>query len=548
MAHTPTAPAHAAGPTPVAEAVGIGKRFGATVALRDARIAVAPGESHALVGRNGAGKSTLVSLLTGLRRPDAGVLRFSGEPAPPVGDIDAWRARVACVYQRSTIIPDLTVAENLFLNRQSSGSLQPIRWRQLRHRAEELLGEYGVDVDAAARARDLTVEQRQFVEIARALSFGARFIVLDEPTAKLDARGIGRLFDKLRDLQRQGVAFLYISHHLQEVYDLCTTVTVYRDATHILTAPVTEVGHRALVEAMTGDTAATTADATAVDPAAGHRAAGPDERPELLTVDGLTLPGVCHGLSLSVRSGEVVGLAGAAASGNVRVGEAVAGLHRAEEGRISVGGRAVRPGSVPSALAAGVGLVPEDRHLQGLVGNRSVAENATLTVTDQLGPFGTVLPSRTRVFARRMIRDLDIKTPGPATPVSALSGGNQQKVVVARALATDPRVLVAVRPTNGVDVKSKEFLLRRVREVADGGKAALIVSDELDDLRVCDRVVVMFHGRVVAEFAPGWRDEQVVAAMEGVGVTDHAAPGTDTDTDADTDADADAPGTDQDER
>ncbi|MGW2047103.1 sugar ABC transporter ATP-binding protein [Streptomyces sp. NPDC001858] len=527
-AATPVAPTPAV-PTPVAEAIGVGKRFGATVALRDARIAVAPGESHALVGRNGAGKSTLVSLLTGLRRPDTGSLRFSGEPAPPVGDIDAWRSRVACVYQRSTIIQDLTVAENLFLNRQSAGPLQPIRWRQLRQRAEELLGEYGVDVDASARARELTVEQRQFVEIARALSFGARFIILDEPTAKLDARGIGRLFDKLRDLQRQGVAFLFISHHLQEVYDLCTTVTVYRDATHILTAPVAEVGHQALVEAMTGETTPATASPAAS--AARDAGPGPEPGPELLSIEGLTLPGACRELSLSVRSGEVVGLAGAAASGNVRVGEAVAGLHRAEEGRISVGGRGVRTGSVPSALAAGVGLVPEDRHLQGLVPGRSVAENATLTVTDQLGPFGTVLPSRTRDFAQRMIRELDIKTPGAATAVSALSGGNQQKVVVARALATAPRVLVAVRPTNGVDVKSKEFLLRRIREVADGGKAALIVSDELDDLKVCDRVVVMFHGRVVAEFAPGWRDEQVVAAMEGVAgqeVADRAeAPDTD---------------------
>ncbi|SHI70890.1 sugar ABC transporter ATP-binding protein [Streptomyces sp. 3214.6] len=553
MADTATAPrpADGGGPTPVAEAVGVGKRFGATVALRDARIAVAPGESHALVGRNGAGKSTLVSLLTGLRRPDAGTLRFNGEPAPPVGDIDAWRSRVACVYQQSTIIQDLTVAENLFLNRQSASPLQPIRWKQLRRRAEELLGEYGVDIDANARARELTVEQRQFVEIARALSFGARFIILDEPTAKLDARGIGRLFDKLRDLQGQGVAFLYISHHLQEVYDLCTTVTVYRDATHILTAPVAEVDHQALVEAMTGETTATAAGAPADDGrAAGQRGSdgsdGSDERPELLVIEGLTLPGACHGLSLSVRSGEVVGLAGAAASGNVRVGEAVAGLHRAEEGRIAVGGRPVRTGSVPAALAAGVGLVPEDRHLQGLVNNRSVAENATLTVTGQLGPFGTVLPARTRVFAQRMIRDLDIKTPGAATPVSALSGGNQQKVVVARALATDPRVLVAVRPTNGVDVKSKEFLLRRIREVADGGKAALIVSDELDDLRVCDRVVVMFHGRAVAEFAPGWRDEHVVAAMEGVADrTDPPGAGAAPDPDPDPD---EAPDTDEDER
>ncbi|MCL8017138.1 sugar ABC transporter ATP-binding protein [Streptomyces sp. AS02] len=514
MADTATAPATGPGhPAPVAEATGISKRFGATVALRDARISIAAGESHALVGRNGAGKSTLVSILTGLQQPDTGSLRFSGEPAPAFGDIDAWRSRVACVYQRSTIISELTVAENLFLNRQSDGAVQPIRWKQLRQRAEELLGEYGVAVDPAARARDLTVEQRQFVEIARALSFGARFIILDEPTAKLDARGIGRLFDKLRDLQDQGVAFLFISHHLQEVYDLCTTVTVYRDAAHILTAPVTELGHQALVEAMTGESATTTTAAPSANPAA--RAGST----ELLAIDGLTLPGACEGLSLSVRSGEVVGLAGAAASGNVQVGEAIAGLHRAKDGGISVGGREVRTGSVPSALTAGVGLVPEDRHLQGLVNNRSVAENATLTVTDQLGPFGTVLPARTRIFARRMIQDLDIKTPNAATPVSALSGGNQQKVVVARALATDPHVLVAIRPTNGVDVKSKEFLLGRIREVADGGKAALIVSDELDDLKVCDRVVVMFHGRAVAEFDRGWKDEDLVAAIEGVSGT-----------------------------
>ncbi|MDQ0585236.1 sugar ABC transporter ATP-binding protein [Streptomyces rishiriensis] len=520
MADSATAPAPGAvSRAPVAEATGISKRYGATVALRDARITIAEGESHALVGRNGAGKSTLVSVLTGLQQPDTGTLRFSGEPAPAFGDIDAWRSRVACVYQRSTIIGDLTVAENLFLNRQSDSALRPIRWKDLRQRAEQLLGEYGVDVDPSVRARHLTVEQRQFVEIARALSFGARFIVLDEPTAKLDARGIDRLFDRLRDLQRQGVAFLFISHHLQEVYDLCTTVTVYRDAAHIRTAAVAGLGKHELVEAMTGESATTTDahDARAASPAS------PAGSEELLRVEGLTLAGACRDLSLSVRTGEVVGLAGATASGNVQVGEAVAGLHRAEGGRVSVDGRTVRTGSVPASLAAGIGLVPEDRHVQGLVNNRSVAENATLTVTDQLGPFGTVLPARTRAFAQRMIRDLDIKTPGAGTPVSALSGGNQQKVVVARALATDPHVLVAIRPTNGVDVKSKEFLLARIGEVAGAGKAALIVSDELDDLRVCDRVVVMFHGRAVAEFDRGWKDEQMVAAMEGVAGTPAAA-------------------------
>ncbi|MDH6143411.1 simple sugar transport system ATP-binding protein [Kitasatospora sp. GP30] len=500
---------------PVVEADGISKRFGATVALSDARISVAPGESHALVGRNGAGKSTLVSILTGLQSPDAGTLRFNGESAPAPGDTEAWRSRVACVYQRSTIIPALTVAENLFLNRHSSdrqggGAFRPINWKQLRSRAAELLADYGVDVDPTARAEELTVEQRQFVEIARALSFGARFIILDEPTAKLDARGIERLFDKLRLLQQQGVAFLFISHHLQEVYDLCATVTVYRDARHIVTAPVAELGRQALVEAMTGERGRGT------EPGWTVRSEARTGGDTLLDVAGLTLAGAYQDFTLTAQAGEVVGLAGAAASGNVQLGESLAGLHRPQHGTVTVAGRPVRTGRVPAALAAGIGFVPEDRHIQGLVPQRSVAENATLTVTDQLGPCGTVLPSRTRAFAQRMISALDIKTPGPATPVSALSGGNQQKVVIARALATEPQVLVAIRPTNGVDIKSKESLLGTIRGVADDGKTALIVSDELDDLRACDRVVAMFQGRVVAEFAHGWSDEQLVAAMEGM--------------------------------
>ncbi|QKW10057.1 sugar ABC transporter ATP-binding protein [Streptomyces sp. NA04227] len=508
MPDTTTAPA-----APVVEAAGISKRFGATVALSDAKITIAPGESHALVGRNGAGKSTLVSILTGLQRPDTGTLSFSGAPAPAHGDTDAWRSKVACVYQKSMVVGELTVAENLFLHRQSAHSLRPIRWRELRARAAKLLAEYSVDVDPDRKVKELTVEQRQFVEIARALSFGARFIILDEPTARLDARGIERLFTRLRDLQRQGVAFLFISHHLQEVYELCTQVTVYRDARHVLTAPVAGLGHDALVEAMTGESATAPAPGRPAQPL-------PADAPEVLRVSRLGLDEHFSDVSLSVRAGEVVGLAGAAASGCVQLGETVAGLHRPTEGAVEVSGRPVKGGDVPASIRAGVGFVPEDRHLQGLVPDRSVAENATLAVNDQLGPFGLVLPSRTRAFAGRMIAELDVKTPDAATPVSALSGGNQQKVVVARALATDPRVLIAVRPTNGVDVKSKEFLLRRIRQVAEEGRCAVIISDELDDLRGCDRVVTMFHGRVGPEFPRGWSDDQLVAAMEGMGGPD----------------------------
>ncbi|MEO3842437.1 sugar ABC transporter ATP-binding protein [Streptomyces sp. B22F1] len=500
-----------AAPRPAVRADGVVKRFGPTLALDGVHLEVAAGEAHALVGRNGAGKSTLVSVLTGMERPDAGTVTFSGAPAPPFGDTAAWRAKVACVYQKLMIVPDLTVAENLFLNRYTGGGA--INWRRLRSRARELLAAYGVEVDPSARAKDLGVEQRQFVEIARALSFGARLIILDEPTARLDAGGIDRLFGKLRELQRQGVAFLFISHHLQEVYELCDTVTVFRDARHILTAPVSGLPKEDLVAAMTGEGAPAGAGGPAALPRQATAASGAEP---VLRAHALAVAGAYEPLDLAVRAGEVVGLAGAAASGNTVIGETLVGMRAPDGGRVEVRGAAVRTGSVPHALEAGIGYVPEDRHVQGLVPGRSVAENATLTVADQLGPYGTVLPSRTRRFAQRMIESLDIKTSGPAQDVDGLSGGNQQKVVIARALARDPGVLVAIKPTAGVDVKSKDALLGVVRRVADGGSGAVIVSDELDDLRVCDRVLALFHGRVIAEFGGGWTDRELVAAMEGI--------------------------------
>ncbi len=490
----------------VAEAIGVSKRFGATVALHDVGITVAPGEAHALVGRNGAGKSTLVSILTGLGRPDEGQVRFDGEPAPPLTDREAWRQKVACVYQKSTIIPSLSVAENLYLNRQSAG-LRAISWRTLRANAGQLLGAWGIDVDPRALAGELTVEQRQTVEIARALSFGARFIILDEPTAQLDGAGVNRLFQRLRGLQEGGVAFLFISHHLQEVYEICQTVTVLRDARHVLTAPVAELGREALVEAMTGEAVGL----RELDAAGGHA-----RESVALSVEQLRLDGVYEDLSLRVRAGEVVGLAGAVGSGVVAAGETIAGLRRPGDGRVVVDGRAVAPGSVPAALAAGIGFVPEDRHRQGLVPLRPVGENLTLTIADRLGRYGFVSGTRRRSAAVALMRRLDVKASGPDQPVAALSGGNQQKVVMGRALASEPKVLVLIRPTAGVDVKSKESLLGTVSAAASRGCAALIVSDELDDLRAADRVVVMFKGRVVGELPRGWSDRQMVAAIEGL--------------------------------
>ncbi|GAA5070584.1 simple sugar transport system ATP-binding protein [Thermocatellispora tengchongensis] len=493
---------------PVAEAAHITKRYGETVALDDAGITIMPGETHALVGRNGAGKSTLVSILTGLQAPDRGEVRFGGEPAPRLADRDAWRARVACVYQKSTIIPELTVAENLYLHRHDLNRARLINWGRLRRKAAELLETWSVDVDVRSPAADLSVEQRQFVEIARALSFGARFIILDEPTAQLDGAAINRLFDRIRSLQEQGVTFLFISHHLQEIYEICDTVTVFRDARHILTRPVAELPRADLVAAMAGE-------ATGLQEPSGRKPPAA-EAPVVLDVRGLTSGDTYRDVAFQVRSGEIVGLAGAGGSGKTEVAETVVGLRAADAGTVEVAGRRPKPGSVPAALAAGAGFVPRDRHHQGFVPMMSIADNATMTIQDRLGSAGFISNRRRDELAEEMIGNLAIKTPGPELPVMGLSGGNQQKVVMARALANDPKLLVLITPTAGVDVKSKEFLLGKVEEVAEQGTGVVIASDELDDLRLCDRLLVMFQGRIVAEIPAGWHDHEVVAAMEGV--------------------------------
>ncbi|MGC9539021.1 sugar ABC transporter ATP-binding protein [Streptomyces sp. UG1] len=494
--------------TPLVDARGIVKRYGPTTALADGRLTVLPGESHALVGRNGAGKSTLVNILTGLQAADAGEVRFDGRPAPALADRDAWRRKVACVYQKPTVVPELTVAENLFINRQPLNR-GFISWRKLRSQAADLLATWDVHVDPDARTWDLKVEDRQMVEIARALSFGARFIILDEPTAQLDNREIERLFGRMRALQDSGVTFLFISHHLQEVYEVCQTVTVLRDARWITTAPVAELPRRALVEAMAGESLEAIAE-QAVDPRdVDHDA------PVLLEARGLTSPAY-DDIDLTVRRGEVVGLAGISGSGKVELAESFAGLHTPTAGTAQLDGRRLPFGDVRAALDAGVACVPRDRHDQGLVSGMTIGDNATMTVLDRLGRLGFVGTDRRRGVATALIERLDIHTEGPDQPVSDLSGGNAQKVVMARALASDPRLLVLINPTAGVDVKSKESLLARVDSAREDGIAVLVVSDELDDLRRCDRVLVLFHGHVVAEHPAGWRDHELIASIEGV--------------------------------
>jgi simple sugar transport system ATP-binding protein len=510
MSSTQAAGAHdtsAANAPFVLEARDISKRYGPTTALAGVDLQISPGESRALVGRNGAGKSTLVSILTGLQAPDTGVVKYNGSPAPSLGDRAGWQKNVACVYQHSAIIPTLSVGENLFLNRQTSTN-GIIRWKNVRKQAQDLLDSWEIGVDADTIAGELGVEAKQMVEIARALSFGARFIILDEPTAQLDARGIARLFDRLRAVSASGVSILFISHHLEEVYEICESVSVFRDARHIVTSSVADLPRRDLVAAMTGD-AIEARDA-------GARLSTARLGESLLSVRGLGLKDTYENVSFDIAPGEVVGITGSASSGRLGVAESIVGLRRADEGDVVMNGRPVSPGSVPAAFEAGIGFVPRDRHEQGYVPGLGVGENMTSTVSHRFGRAGFMNLNKRDEYARTLMKKLSVVASGPEQEVSSLSGGNQQKVVMGRALADDPDLLVLMHPTAGVDIRSKEVLIDVVDDVRRDGTGVLIVSDELEDLRPCDRVLVMLHGRVVQEFARGWSDQEVVAAVEGV--------------------------------
>jgi simple sugar transport system ATP-binding protein len=527
--HEPVIPAADPQAAPAVEAAGIHKRFGSTRALRGVDLSLQPGRCLGLVGRNGAGKSTLVSILSGLYPPDAGEVRLDGRPAPSLGDIAAWRGRIATVFQHSMVVPSLTVAENVFLGRQPlrrgllGGGM--VDWRRMREQTRKVMTDWGFDVNADTACGNLTVEQRQVVEITRALAAGTRCLLLDEPTAALERGAAQRLFERIRQLQAQGVAILYISHHLEEVFEICTDVAVLRDGEMVLTAPLPEVTKDDLVTAMVGEqnlsaerSVAPAAAPGAPEPAvAAASGAGPD-----LVVEGLTFasPGVFLGnVSLTVRGGERVGVTGLRGSGATTLARIVAGAIAPDVGQVRLGDHALRPGDRADALRAGIGYIPEDRQADGFVPLLGAAENIAMTITDRIARGGFISPRRREARAAPLARRLSLVSAGLGQPVRELSGGNQQKVTVARAVASDPVLIVAITPTRGVDVASKELLLSEIdRITTETGASLLLASDELDDLVICDRVVVLVRGEIFTEFTePPFDREALIAATEGLG-------------------------------
>ena len=500
-------------PASVGVAQGVWKAFGETQALRDVSLDVEAGECHALVGRNGAGKSTLVAALAGLIRPDRGVVRLGSEAAPALADRAAWQRLVACVYQKSMVVPSLTVAENIFLNRATGNDHGMINWRAMRSRARQVMLDWGFDLDVNQLAQDLTVEQRQVVEIARALSVGARFLILDEPTASLEKAAIERLFASIRRLKGSGVGILYISHHLEEIYEVCDRVTVLRDGARVLNSLVSEIKQDLLVEAMVGAASQRVTEAAASPPVIASI------QPRL-EISHLRVPatlGPVRDVSFAVSPGECVGLVGLQGSGTTTVADAVVGLVKPAGGEIRLDGKSVRAGKVSATLRQGVAYVPEDRHARGFVPYLGVGENLTLSILDRLSIWGVVSRARHDRIATGLVEQLGIVTSGLGQRVGQLSGGNQQKVVVGRALAQHPETLVVVTPTVGVDVAAKEALLNVIDAARVDGTAVLLVSDDLEDLRICTRLLVMVEGRLVKEYhQPPWDRHELIAVVEGL--------------------------------
>jgi len=511
------------------EAKGIEKSFGSTHALRGVDLQIGVAQCLGLVGRNGAGKSTLVSILSGLSKPDAGEIFFRGEPAPSIKNLDGWRHRIATVFQHSKVVPQLSVTENVFLgNFITRNGL--VDWKVMREKTRAIIGEWNFDISVTARCETLTVEQLQVVEIVRALATDAQCILLDEPTAALERRAVERLFERINQLVANGFSVLYISHHLEEVFEVCNDVTVLRDGEVVLNSAIADINKDQMVAAMVGELTRASHVTGELGSLIRESGASIDERERAgLVIEDLHVSsarGDLHGVSLSVRPGERVGVTGLLGAGVATLGRAVAGATKFNKGSIVIDGHTLVSGRRDLALKAGVGYIPENRQIEGFVGHLGVGENATMTITDRLASsIGFLNPRRRDAAAVPLANALSLVTSGMKQPAEELSGGNQQKVTIIRSLISNPSLIVAITPTRGVDVASKSLVLSSLFEASGStGAGLLICSDELDDLSDCDRVIVFFRGQIFAEFSKSpFSREALIAAIEGITVSERQA-------------------------
>jgi ABC-type sugar transport system ATPase subunit len=487
----------------------IAKRFLGVQALDGVSLSVAEGSCHALCGENGAGKSTLGKVLAGIHTPDAGQLFVNDREVRFASPRDALAAGVGMVHQELAFCENMTVAENLLL-----GAIPArrgfVRQKDLEQRAREMLANIGSDLDVTLAMSKLTIAQQQLVQIATAVSGGAKIIVFDEPTSSLSQAEADRLYALIERLKTSGVTCIYVSHRMPEIFRLCDTVSVLRDGKHVATRPIGEITESDLVTMMIGRPLGDDLS----------RGAHIELGAEVLRVDRLTVPGQFRDISFSLRAGEIVGLAGLVGAGRSEIAHTLFGLDSPSSGSVSIDGKVVAIDSPKTAMQFGIGLVPEDRKRQGLVLGESGLHNTSLPILERLSRLGFVKRDEEREMAQTFFTKLRVRTPSVTAPVAGLSGGNQQKIVLARWLAACSKILILDEPTRGVDVGAKAEIHALIRDLAARGTAVLLISSELPEvLALSHRILVMRQGEFVAEVPHAdATQEKLLRLMAGVGV------------------------------
>jgi simple sugar transport system ATP-binding protein len=486
------------------EVRNVSKAYAGVQALQDVDLTVAAGEVHCLVGENGSGKSTLIKIIGGAVQPDEGEITIGGNSfGSSITAIDSIRSGIQIIYQDLSLFPNLTVAENISLSQMIEEGKRLTNWRRMRELAQNSLAQIEEEIDVDAPLESCSMAQRQIVAISRALTQGAKLIIMDEPTSAITADDVERLFRAVRRLNERGVAMLFVSHKLNEVFEIADTVTVLRDGKKVGDYEANTLDHEKLTYLMSGQYLEY--KPFKFDPEG-------ENAPVLLQTRGLTKEGQFEDIDLTIHAGEIVGLTGLVGSGRTEFALSVFGLNKADSGEIMVEGKTVSIDSPAAAKKLGISYLPEDRHVQGLFEDQSIADNVITTVVEGIrGPLGILNEKKRREIWDRWINRLAIKTPSAENAVSTLSGGNQQRVVLAKWLAVEPRVFIIDGPTIGVDVVSKARIHDVVQELARAGMGILLISDEVSEvLQVCSRALVMRKGRIVREF----RDLQSVEEAE----------------------------------
>jgi simple sugar transport system ATP-binding protein len=475
---------------------GLGKTFPGVTALDNVDFTVRAGEIHALLGENGAGKSTLIKVLTGVYAADAGTIHLDGQPVGPASPKDAERCGISTVYQEVNLVASLSVAENLCLGRQP-GRFGFVNWRAMRRHARAALARLDLDLDVDAEFGSLSVALQQMVAIARALDLRARLLILDEPTASLDEKEVADLFAVMRRLRGEGLGIVFVTHFLDQVYAVCDRITVLRNGTLVGEFVTADLPRLALVSKMLGREITEPAHASAVAAGTSEPTTAP-----VLSARQLSRAGALHPLDLDLRAGEVLGLAGLLGSGRTETARLLFGLDRRDSGELHVKGQPARIRTPRDAIALGLALCSEDRKTEGILPNLSVRENLIIALQARQGATRPLGRSEQEKLCAHYIRALRIKTPGPETPIKNLSGGNQQKVLLARWLATQPALIILDEPTRGIDIGAKAEIEQLITQLRADGLAVLFISSELDEVvRNSTRAVVLRERRRVGEFS-----------------------------------------------